>query len=50
LSECGSEIAMFDANSKNEGVLPYDINCYQNKCYVKGVDIGRSCKENNDCR
>ena len=36
LSECGSEIAMFDANSRNETSLLDGIPCYLDGHYVSG--------------
>jgi hypothetical protein len=50
LSDCGTEIAMFDANSRNEALSLYDIACENGKCTVNGLPIDRSCNNNDDCR
>ena len=57
LSKCGSEIAMFDVNSKDESASSYDgiaCNTQTNRCVYfntqtgKYEDAGRSCK-NGTC-
>jgi len=54
LSECGSEIAMFNAISKNKGVSFYDgFACEQQECvYYEGetpIRTGKRCSIVSDC-